>query len=103
MPARGCLPPCRPLPCLAAHPPSWPLSSYPPLNRAQDADPQTALSCPRTKVGDKLGRVIVNRLKVRREGSAVLSWCVGAALGCAVVAARTDARLPGALEAPSLN
>lgn len=32
----------------------------------QDADPGKVLSCPRTKVGDRLGRMIVNRLKVRR-------------------------------------
>lgn len=31
----------------------------------QDADPARALSCPRTKVGDRLGRFIVNRLRVR--------------------------------------
>ena len=30
----------------------------------QDADPAKTLSCPRTKVGDRLGRFIVNRLKV---------------------------------------
>ncbi|KAL4450201.1 hypothetical protein ABPG77_010870 [Micractinium sp. CCAP 211/92] len=32
---------------------------------ADDADPEKVLSCPRTKVGDRLGRMIVNRLKVR--------------------------------------
>ncbi|KAI3429707.1 hypothetical protein D9Q98_005792 [Chlorella vulgaris] len=32
---------------------------------ADDADPAKALSCPRTRVGDRLGRFIVNRLKVR--------------------------------------
>lgn len=31
----------------------------------QDMDPEKALTCPRTKVGDRLGRFIVNRLKVR--------------------------------------
>lgn len=31
----------------------------------QDMDPEKVLTCPRTKVGDRLGRFIVNRLKVR--------------------------------------
>lgn len=30
----------------------------------QDMDPEKVLACPRTKVGDRLGRFIVNRLKV---------------------------------------
>ena len=29
-------------------------------------EPEKVLACPRTKVGDRLGRFIVNRLKVRR-------------------------------------
>jgi hypothetical protein len=40
--------------CLPARPPAC----------LQDADPAKTLSCPRTKVGDRLGRFIVNRLKV---------------------------------------
>jgi hypothetical protein len=31
---------------------------------AEDMDPEKVLACPRTKVGDRLGRFIVNRLKV---------------------------------------
>jgi hypothetical protein len=66
----------------------------------QDADPVQALSCPRTKVGDRLGRFIVNRLRVRvrldeRRIGEILAGVDAATMGPAFVS--TAGRLLGHL------
>lgn len=69
-------------PTLPVHLPHQPppLRHPPPI--MQDADPLRALACPRTKIGDRLGRFIVNRLKVSEEeaGGEGLRLC-GTAIG----------------------
>ncbi|PSC68967.1 hypothetical protein C2E20_7463 [Micractinium conductrix] len=67
---------------------------------ADDADPEKVLSCPRTKVGDRLGRMIVNRLKVRvrldeRRIGEILQGIDSASMGPAFVS--TAGRLLGHL------
>ncbi|EFN59785.1 hypothetical protein CHLNCDRAFT_56574 [Chlorella variabilis] len=67
---------------------------------AEDAEPDKVLSCPRTKVGDRLGRVIVNRLKVRvrldeRRIGEILHGIDSASMGPAFVS--TAGRLLGHL------
>lgn len=67
---------------------------------ADDADPEKVLSCPRTKVGNRLGRMIVNRLKVRvrldeRRIGEILQGIDSASMGPAFVS--TAGRLLGHL------
>jgi len=52
----------------------------------QDSDPEKALAQPRTTIGDRLGRLIVNRLKVRvrldeRRIGEIISGLDGASMG----------------------
>jgi hypothetical protein len=69
---------------------------------AQDADPGKALTQPRTLVSDRLGRVIVNRLKVRvrldeRRIGEILSGLDTSSMGGAAAFTATAGRIIGHL------